>query len=514
MSGTLSLPGHDQVVAPAPPTTIGPYAIGGRLGEGGMGVVYAARHADSGRAVAIKLLRPGQDDAAYAARLVREGQALARIDHPNVVRLHEIGLDGTRLYIVMELVEGMTLDEWSVTPREVPVVIAMFARIGAGLAAVHRAGLVHRDFKPANVLIDRVGRPRVADFGLARVDHGAVRDTVTSDLAATLTRTGMVVGTPGYMAPEQIVGDAVDGRADQYSFCVALGTALAGKAIPPAVAEALARGRAFEPGDRFASMDALVRALAPPRRIWIGVALAIAVVLVAVVAALVWPRASARPPVVAVAAPPPPIDAAAIDAPPIDAPILLDAPVPRPRPIATAPMHLGAIRAAAELVGRVKPITPALLGELTADVQAQRATATDPLTIGILAFTIADLEHRGGACTLAVADWRAARQAFGRTTAPAGAAYTARAELGEALCALEAGDVRTAAVLLDRAMTSAPALPNDARAELSFVAGLVAWETGSTATGKALIIAADRHADDYLKRAIAAYVAAVGLALP
>nr|MBA3393985.1 serine/threonine protein kinase [Deltaproteobacteria bacterium] len=275
--GTLDLPASDRVDTAdelAAGQVIGHFVIREKLGEGGMGTVLAARDADLGRPVALKVVKRGVDHPAYRARLLREAQVMARLEHPNVLRVYEVGSDRGRLFIAMELVDGVTLAAWlRVQRRPWREVLAMFAQVGAGLAAVHRAGLVHRDFKPDNVLVDREGRARVADFGLARLDPGT--GVASPELALSLTRTGVLLGTPGYMAPEQYLDGNVDARADQFSFCVALAEALRGGRgrpkqledvhwgdVPRAVREVIARGSSVNAAERFASIDALLAALA------------------------------------------------------------------------------------------------------------------------------------------------------------------------------------------------------------------------------------------------------------
>ncbi len=267
---TLDMPQADIVAASSdivPGAAIGHFRVRRKLGAGGMGVVLEAEDADLGRRVALKLVRTEADTPQYRDRLLREAKAMARLEHPNVVRVYEVGSDRGRLFIAMEFVDGVTLTVWLQERRGWRDVVAMFQQVGAGLAAVHGAGLVHRDFKPDNVLVDQSGRARVADFGLARIDDHS---------APPLTKTGVMMGTPGYMAPEQQFGSSVDARADQYSFCVGLREALGGrplddtrwKAVPEAVRAAVTRGLAYDPDERFASLEALLAALAaavPPR---------------------------------------------------------------------------------------------------------------------------------------------------------------------------------------------------------------------------------------------------------
>jgi serine/threonine protein kinase len=274
--------------------------------------VYAGVDADLGRPVASKLVREQVDSEGYRARLLREAQAMARLEHPNVVRVYEIGHDRGRLFVAMELVEGETLTRWLATKRPWREIVEMFAQVGAGLSAVHRVGLVHRDFKPDNVLVDRGGHARVADFGLARLEAS---QAAASPMKA-LTHTGAVMGTPGFMAPEQQFGADVDARADQYSYCVALREALGGKdsAAPAPVRAIVSRGLSYDPNERFPSMDelllALSRAIADKpeksgrRGVFLAVALAVGVVAaIAVVAAMGSHGAQPKHGVVAQAAP-------------------------------------------------------------------------------------------------------------------------------------------------------------------------------------------------------------------
>jgi serine/threonine protein kinase len=200
-----------------------------RIGAGGMGVVYAAYDPELDRRVALKLLRPdrfGSD--ADRLRLLREAQALARLADPHVVSVYDTGTFGDRVFVAVELVEGETLRQWlgglRAAPRSWREVLARFLPAGRGLAAAHAAGLVHRDFKPENVLLGRDGRVRVADFGLAEA-----APEPGGKLAALPAEWGLVLGTPAYMAPEQLRGIAVDARSDQFSFCVALFEALYGR---------------------------------------------------------------------------------------------------------------------------------------------------------------------------------------------------------------------------------------------------------------------------------------------
>jgi tetratricopeptide (TPR) repeat protein len=264
------------------------YVLLREIGAGGMGTVYAAHDPTLDRKVAVKLLRRS-GSAESRSRLVREAQAMARVSSPNVVMVHDAGTFGDQVYIAMELVEGGTLTAWSRERthgwREV---VRVFELAGRGLAAAHERGLVHRDFKPDNVLIDG-DRVRVADFGLAAVTEGHVTADRRSE-QLELTTTGALVGTPAYMAPEQFSGEPADARSDQFSFCVAFYEALfairpfAGATIDKLAAEVRAgrvramprgapawlravvmRGLATDRDARFPSMTALLAQLARGR---------------------------------------------------------------------------------------------------------------------------------------------------------------------------------------------------------------------------------------------------------
>jgi serine/threonine-protein kinase len=265
---TLDMPAAEVLAAQSDVgNVIGHFKVIRKLGQGGMGVVLECEDADLGRPVALKLVRT--EAPAYRARLLREAQAMARLEHPNVVRVYEVGSDRGRVFVAMELVQCETLTSWMRQFRTWQDIVDMFVQIGAGLSAVHNAGLVHRDFKPDNVLVDRKGRARVADFGLARVDLEGDQ----SPMAQPLTHSDVVMGTPGYMAPEQHLGSNVDARADQYSFCIALREALGGRPVdearwrqvPEPVRAVVNRGLSYDPSDRFPTMQDLMRALrAPP----------------------------------------------------------------------------------------------------------------------------------------------------------------------------------------------------------------------------------------------------------
>ena len=214
-----------------PATRVDRFLILDKLGQGGMGTVYAAYDTLLDRKVAMKVVRPDRRTAVGGVppreRLLREAQAMARLRHPNVVAVLEVGELGDDVYLTLELIEGQTLKAWlRATRRPWRAVVDAFVAAGRGLAAAHAAGLVHRDFKPDNVLIGKDGRIQVADFGVVSMSHGPREPTSSRDAAAgdsgDFTFSGLRVGTPAYMAPEQHAGAVVDARADQFSFCVAL----------------------------------------------------------------------------------------------------------------------------------------------------------------------------------------------------------------------------------------------------------------------------------------------------
>jgi tRNA A-37 threonylcarbamoyl transferase component Bud32/tetratricopeptide (TPR) repeat protein len=277
-----------------------------KLGAGGMGTVWAAQDHRLQRRVALKFLRSQLDGSTSELRLFREAQALARMQHPNVIAVYDVGRHEGRVWIAMELVPGKTLREW-VGERERPSaeILEVWLAAGRGLAAIHAAGLVHRDIKPDNVLLGDDGRVRVIDFGLVRAIGATTApstersgpDTRSSDdvVDQLITRTQQFVGTPSYAAPEQVGRGFVDARTDQYSFCVALWEALTGKRpklddrpgvnkLSARVRGALLRGLGEDPADRFENMSALLAALEPPRRRWV-LSAALGVALVAALGA-------------------------------------------------------------------------------------------------------------------------------------------------------------------------------------------------------------------------------------
>jgi eukaryotic-like serine/threonine-protein kinase len=287
--------------------SVGRYRLVEQLGAGGMGVVYKAFDPQLDRLVALKVLREGTVDSSDLAAqrnaattdgtpLLTEAKTLARLAHPNVVRVFDAGVVDDVAFIAMELVDGTTLDAWLDGSHTIRERIAAFVHAGRGLAAAHAAGVEHRDFKPANVLVDAAGGIRVVDFGLAAT---AAPSAPTEADAPTEQdpHVSRIVGTPAYMAPERLRGELGDHRQDQFSFCVALYSALLGeppfagstfaelrrtvgagldaraqqrlfvaRSVPARVRRALLRGLSTDPDARFATMGALVRELEERRR--------------------------------------------------------------------------------------------------------------------------------------------------------------------------------------------------------------------------------------------------------
>ncbi|MEM7160532.1 MAG: serine/threonine-protein kinase [Myxococcota bacterium] len=327
------------------------YLVLAEVGAGSMGVVYAAYDPELDRKLALKLLLPrfGGEQGASAGRtrLLREAQVLARLRHPNVVSVHDVGTYEGRVYIAMEFVDGETMGAWlsNIKPSRAEI-LRVFMAAGRGLATAHRAELIHRDFKPDNVIVARDGSVRVLDFGLARATGDASGGAAplseplaklsptsslnlgnSSALSTELTRTGGIMGTPAYMAPEQHLGLEVTAASDQFAFAVALYEALYGERpfggdTLPALAFAVTQGKIREPRvpsrsvprwlrqvllralrpdpeERYPDMEALLRALTSnPHQKWAKRAAWVAGA--GLVAGLAWPS-------------PPPVEAAAAD---------------------------------------------------------------------------------------------------------------------------------------------------------------------------------------------------------
>jgi tetratricopeptide (TPR) repeat protein/predicted Ser/Thr protein kinase len=288
-----------------PGKRLGRYVIVKKIGRGGMGTVYAAYDPELDRNVALKLVSAGaevEDGDEGRARLLREAQAIACLSHPNVVAIHDVGIWEDYVVIAMEFIEGRSLRAWARTPRDWREIVEIHLEAARGLRAAHAAGLVHRDFKPDNVLVGVDGRVRVADFGLARPADAdepppaaVLEPTSESGTGFTtdpkLTLTGTTLGTPAYMSPEQHRCEMVDARSDQFSFCVSLWETLYGqrpfsgrtlgelarqtcgheithptnrRRVPAGIQHALLRGLAAQPDERFPGMDALMDALRRP----------------------------------------------------------------------------------------------------------------------------------------------------------------------------------------------------------------------------------------------------------
>jgi serine/threonine protein kinase len=326
---------NTTISAPMPPgTRIKQYVLAEVLGAGGMGVVYRAWDPDAKREVALKLVRPtpsvGTPASQGHARLLREAQAMARLSHPNTVGVYEVDTADDQVFIAMELIDGVSMGAWlREKPRGWREVVRVMQKAGRGLEAAHQAGLVHRDFKPENVLIGRDGRVCVVDLGLARpvqpprTEGGHPSQTQAAKLAAivhnaidsNLTRTGAVLGTPLYMSPEQHQSEKIDARTDQFSFCVSFYEALYGKRpfaadsrtelvynvvhgqisapppysrVPPWLHALVMRGLSTSPAARYASMTELLADLdIGASRTWSGWS-AVATTVLLTVALAVW----------------------------------------------------------------------------------------------------------------------------------------------------------------------------------------------------------------------------------
>ena len=283
----------------------GRYQLEACIGHGGMGEVYAARDEQLARTVAIKCVRSDRVSDGTRERILREARAMAKLSHPNVAAIYEVGEAQGRLFIAMERVEGVTLDQWvRDEERSWREILDAYLQAGEALAAAHAADLVHRDFKPQNAMMGVDGRVRVLDFGLvsdAREDAATldgVDDTEDGDpTLSRATRTGSLLGSPAYMSPEQHGRRRPGPQSDQFSFCVSLHEALYGRrpfegktvvalrrnvvdgdlrlgnasGVPPWIRACLHRGLQNDPADRWPTMTALLEALRsdPRRRRWL-----------------------------------------------------------------------------------------------------------------------------------------------------------------------------------------------------------------------------------------------------
>ncbi len=309
-AGEASSPPSLHASEPEPEPTLGRYRVRGRLGAGAMGLVLDAYDPELERHVAIKLLHGAAEAGGIAPTLLDEARAMARLAHPHVVAVYDVGRVGEQRFVAMERVEGPTLRAWlAASARSQAEILAAFVGAGRGLAAAHAVGLVHRDFKPDNVLMARDGRARVTDFGLAAARLGVSPPASPRELDATATlrvadtsaatpagegthASGTIVGTPAYMAPEQWLGRQADARSDQFAFCVALHEALLGRrpfagetlaelrasvlagrrvvvqtrGVPRWLLALLDRGLSIDPARRHADMTALLGELERVRR--------------------------------------------------------------------------------------------------------------------------------------------------------------------------------------------------------------------------------------------------------
>lgn len=303
---------------------VGRYVVIERLGAGGMGMVYRAFDPTLDRSVALKLMQvdpKASDRSAASERLLGEAQALAKLSHPNVIAVHDVGVVGDDVFVAMEYVPGTTLSEWCrADGRTVDEIVEAFAAAAQGLAAAHSAGLIHRDFKPDNVIVGDDGRVRVLDFGLARAASAAAGGVPRAGEPDKLSKarrhvtsrsTAGIIGTPAYMAPEQHAGDEIDARTDQFSFCAALYEAVYGRlpfagdtvgelerevragriadppddtAVPGWLREVLIRGLQVDPERRWPSIETLVGQLVRTRRSPARTAVIVAIIAAAAVA--------------------------------------------------------------------------------------------------------------------------------------------------------------------------------------------------------------------------------------
>ena len=330
-SGSVASGGRRGTCALEAGDRLGRYVVLEIIGAGGMGEVYSAYDPELDRRIALKVIRPSADDSetltTARGRLLREAQAMAQLSHPNVISVFDVGTLADNVYVAMEYVEGQDLRAWAALERpEWREVLELYIAAARGLAAAHDADMVHRDFKPDNVLLGKDGRVRVIDFGLARQAETATggarapRDknalliatarSISPSASASTTRTGAVMGTPAYMAPEQFEGAATDPRTDQFNFFVSLYEALYGERpfagdsftslalnvtegilkplpkdsdVPDWLARVVVRGLSRDVDARFPSMAAAIEALLPPEqrhRRWPWIAAAVAIVVV------------------------------------------------------------------------------------------------------------------------------------------------------------------------------------------------------------------------------------------
>ncbi|HEY2509290.1 MAG TPA: serine/threonine-protein kinase [Polyangiaceae bacterium] len=337
--GAWAVPRLEPVDA-EPIERIGRYMVIARIGGGAMGQVYSTYDPELDRRIAVKLLRAsGADSEDMRVRLFREAQAMARLTHPNVVTVYDVGVSNGRVFIAMELSDGVTLKQWRQGAHSWREQVRMHVAAGRGLAAAHAAGIVHHDFKPDNVLVSKAGVVKVTDFGIAHGRHAEAESAPPSTrpeasrsvppppassgrslVGASLTEAGAMMGTPGYMAPEQYSGAPTDPRTDQFSFCVTLYEALYGERpfndssfeaqmaavcdgrirplkrktkVPARIRRILLRGLRREPSERYPDMETLLAELQRDRTRAVLASSAAALVVLGVVGAVVVARRSA-----------------------------------------------------------------------------------------------------------------------------------------------------------------------------------------------------------------------------
>jgi tetratricopeptide (TPR) repeat protein len=329
LDGTGSIPTSAALPAGlpwAPGTRVGRYLIERWLGSGGMGHVFAAWDSELDRLVALKMVyEQGTAVEALSARLRREARALARLKHPNVVAVHDVGVHEDHVFLTMELIKGGSLRAWlAEVPRPWDEILGVLLQAGEGLAAAHKAGLVHRDFKPDNVLVGADGRVCVADLGLARSirdrdpSHDPSSDVRTAEPLSIVTRRGAVVGSLPYLAPEQLQAGQASPLSDQFSYAVSVYEALLGQRpfsstlpaddparwqviaspsaprVPTWLRQVLLRALSQATDARFPDMDALLHALqldpAKRRRRWLRVGVAAAALPLALIVGITLER--------------------------------------------------------------------------------------------------------------------------------------------------------------------------------------------------------------------------------
>jgi len=272
-----------QAGAIAAGTRIGQYTIDSVLGEGGMGTVFLARDTKLNRPAAIKVLSRDVADADARRRFQREAQTASSLNHPHIVTVYDAGEFEGRQYLVTEFIDGGTLRDWAGTGRSWREMVELLTGVADGLAAAHQAGILHRDVKPANILVTKSGYAKLADFGLAKLADDQAPQDVARTLQKGATRPGLIVGTIAYMSPEQAGGQRLDSRGDIFSFGVVLYEMAAGRRpfrgtsdlevlqkiihgapealgeeVPVPLRALLEKALAKEPGERYQSMREMV----------------------------------------------------------------------------------------------------------------------------------------------------------------------------------------------------------------------------------------------------------------